>query len=184
VHAAERGTRFRRNPVFSVLGRVFHSLFSLFSCYGSHAPAASIFSYRINLTAFPLRLAALLNAITNIYRVGSGAGAVPYIIKMSLRAHVSRRYPKQLKEAANRCQLEQVQTTGPRNQTVHHTVHTSSSIGIATSCMRQVQQDTAASATALVCVHASCPAGHIPAVSAGSEVLVNFTSRNQRDHAR
>jgi hypothetical protein len=81
-------------------------------------------------------------------------------------------------------QLEQVQTAGPRNQTVHHAVHTSSSIGIATSCMRQVQQDTAASATALVCLHVSCPAGHIPAVSAGSEVLVNFTSRNQRDHAR
>jgi hypothetical protein len=87
-------------------------------------------------------------------------------------------------EQVQELQLEQVQTAGPRNQTVHHAVHTSSSIGIATSCMRQVQQDTAASATALVCLHVSCPAGHIPAVSAGSEVLVNFTSRNQRDHAR
>jgi hypothetical protein len=81
-------------------------------------------------------------------------------------------------------QLEQVQTAGPRNQTVHHAVHTSSSIGIATSCMRQVQQDTAASATALVCLHVSCPAGDIPAVSAGSEVVVNLTSRNQRDRTR
>jgi hypothetical protein len=87
-------------------------------------------------------------------------------------------------EAHPRNQLEQVQTAGPRNQTVHHAVHTSSSIGIATSYMRQVQQDTAASATALVCLHVSCPAGHIPVVSAGSEVLVNFTSRNQLDHAR
>jgi hypothetical protein len=81
-------------------------------------------------------------------------------------------------------QLEQVQTTDPRIQTVHLTVHTSSINSIATSCMRQLQQDTAASPTALVCLHASCPAGNIPAVSAGSEVLVTFTSRNQRDHAR
>jgi hypothetical protein len=81
-------------------------------------------------------------------------------------------------------QLGQVPTTDPENHMEHPTVHTSSSNGIATSCMRQLQQDIAASATALVCLHASWLAGHIPAVSARSKVLLIFTSRIQRDHTR